>query len=88
MSQAGLWVLAGCAWAGGVVVLARFLKGQRKFERLYGRGAGRVRLRLPRRRVPGLPLDGGRPLTGEDDAAVAAMEREFARGRRRRERRD
>jgi hypothetical protein len=88
MSHAGLWVLAGCSWAGGVVVLVRVLKGQRKFERLYGRGAGRVRLRLPRRRVPGLPLDGGWPLTGEDDAAIAAMEREFARGRRRRERRD
>ena len=83
MAQAGVWVLACCAWAGAVVVVSRFVAGQREFGRLYGHGAGRLRLRAPRRRVPGLPLDGRWLLTGEDDAAIAAMEREFARGRRR-----
>jgi len=85
MVQTVLWVLAGCASAGTAVVVARFLAGQREFERLYGRGTGRLRLRLPRRRVPGLPLDGRWLLTGEDDAAIAAMELEFARGGKRRE---
>jgi hypothetical protein len=86
MVQTVLWVLVGCASVGAAVVVAWFLAGQREFERLYGRGTGRLRLRLPRRRVPGLPLDGRWLLTGEDDAAIAAMELEFARSRKMRDR--
>jgi hypothetical protein len=73
----------GVLWGAAVFALAtagmtawRLVSGEREHERLYGRPRGRLRARLPlRRRVPGLPREG--VLTGEDEAAFAALQRGF-----------
>lgn len=72
---AGMLVLAAGAATARLAVRQRDREG-----RLYGRPRG-LRLRWPRRRVPGLPRDDVL-LTGGEQAAIAEIE--AAAGRRRR----
>jgi hypothetical protein len=64
----------GAALLACGALAARLIIRQQDHARLYGKGDGRLRLRWPRRRVPGKPRDGA-PLTGEEEGAVAAIER-------------
>lgn len=73
MSTAGILQAAdGAALLACGAVAAALIGRQRQHERLYG--GGRLRLRRPRRRVPGLTRDGA-PLGEQDEAAIDAMER-------------
>lgn len=77
---AGLWAAAALVLAACGAVIMRLIAGQRAHDRRYGRSRG-LRFRSPlRRRVPGLPRDG--VLTGDEEAAVEAMERTLRKGRR------
>lgn len=74
-----LWAIAALVLAVCGAVMMPLVAGQLEHERRYGRSR-RLRFRSPlRRRVPALPRDG--VLTGEEEAAIEAMERMLGKGR-------
>lgn len=75
------WAVAIVAVAVCGVMIMRLIRHQDEHERLYGRAPGWPRFHRPlRHRVPGLPQDG--MLTGQEEAAIEALERQLREDRR------